>query len=93
MRKASRHSRPRVSCELCGGLAWRRHLGDDVVLYTTDPPQITVRGSLYGGDVYTCASTTFLIPISAPEAVVGRRGGQMGRGGGGARRRLRQPHF
>ena len=33
----------------------RRHLGNDTILYTTDPPAITPKGSLYGDEVYTCA--------------------------------------
>ena len=31
----------------------RRHLGNDVVLYTTDPPAVAARGSLLGGEVFT----------------------------------------
>lgn len=34
----------------------RQHLGNDTILYTTDPPAITPKGSLYGDDVYTCVS-------------------------------------
>mmetsp|Transcript_13310 Transcript_13310/g.40276 ORF Transcript_13310/g.40276 Transcript_13310/m.40276 type:complete len:730 (-) Transcript_13310:513-2702(-) len=31
----------------------RQHLGDGVILYTTDPPHIVLQGSLRGDDVYT----------------------------------------
>lgn len=30
-------------------------LGDDVILYTTDPPANVAKGSLLGDEVYTCA--------------------------------------
>ena len=33
----------------------RRHLGNDTILYTTDPPAIAPKGSIYGEEVYTCA--------------------------------------
>ncbi|KAL4450728.1 hypothetical protein ABPG77_001084 [Micractinium sp. CCAP 211/92] len=31
----------------------RRHLSDDVLLFTTDPPNMAARGSIKGGEVYT----------------------------------------
>ena len=33
----------------------RQQLGDDVILFTTDPPDIAHLGSLPGDDVFTCA--------------------------------------
>jgi hypothetical protein len=32
----------------------RASLGKDVIIYTTDPPALAARGSLPGGEVYTC---------------------------------------
>lgn len=32
----------------------RRHLGNNTILYTTDPPAIAPKGSIYGEEVYTC---------------------------------------
>lgn len=34
----------------------RQHLGNDTILYTTDPPAIAPKGSIYGEEVYTCVS-------------------------------------
>jgi beta-galactosidase len=34
----------------------RQHLGDEVILYTTDPPPNVARGSLPGDEVYTCVA-------------------------------------
>lgn len=34
----------------------RQHLGDDVILYTTDPPPNVARGSLPGDEIYTCVA-------------------------------------
>ena len=33
----------------------RKAFGADAVLFTTDPPQVTAIGSLYGDEVLTCA--------------------------------------
>lgn len=33
----------------------RAALGDDALIYTTDPPPNIQKGSLAGGDVYSCA--------------------------------------
>jgi beta-galactosidase len=35
----------------------RQHLGNDTILYTTDPPAIAPKGSIYGEEVYTCVHT------------------------------------
>ena len=46
----------------------RRHLGPDVILYTTDPPPNIARGSLPGDEVYTCAvglGLLFAQPLTA----------------------------
>jgi beta-galactosidase len=32
----------------------RQHLGNETILYTTDPPAIAPKGSIYGEEVYTC---------------------------------------
>ena len=32
----------------------RKGLGDDVILYTTDPPYLLHEGSLPGGEVFRC---------------------------------------
>ena len=38
----------------------RRHLDNDTILYTTDPPAIAPKGSIYGEEVYTCVLCTTL---------------------------------
>lgn len=34
----------------------RTHLGNDIILYTTDPPGVINRGTLAGGEVYRYAA-------------------------------------
>ncbi len=41
----------------------RRHLGPDVILYTTDPPPNVARGSLPGDEVYTYAVSLRAQPL------------------------------
>lgn len=35
----------------------RAALGDDVILFTTDPPALAASGSLPGGELFTCADS------------------------------------
>ena len=50
--------------------AARRQLGDSVILFTTDPPDIARLGSLPGAEVLTCAlPESHDMPVKEPPSV------------------------
>lgn len=49
----------------------RQHLGQDVVIYTTDPPPNVQKGSLPGAEVFTCATPISLVHCSHGDAALG----------------------